>query len=181
MILVINVCKENLHYYEFVKPIEDIVKKEKENFTTKKYPDLTKKDLEKAKKIIICGTSLKDFNYEKNLEKFSWIKSFKNPLFGICAGAQIIAKTFDATLNNSLHIGLEKINLSKEFLGVKGELQTYYLHQGGISNVGKNLKKFSNENRRSSVLKHNTKPIYATLFHPEVRNKKIISNFIKYG
>jgi len=181
MILVINVCKENLHYYEFVKPIEDLLKKEQKQYTTKKYTQIKNKDIGKAKKIIICGTSLKDFEFYNNLEKFEWIKKSKKPLLGICAGAQIIAKAFDATLKDSLHVGLEKINISKEFLKVKGDLQAYYLHQIGISRIGKNLERLSNENHKNSVLKHKTRPIYATLFHPEVRNKKVISNFIKNG
>ena len=64
---------------------------------------------------------------------------------------------------------------------MKGDLQAYYLHQIGISRIGKNLERLSNENHKNSVLKHKTRPIYATLFHPEVRNKKVISNFIKNG
>ena len=68
-ILVVSVNKEPLHYYEFVKPIEDVLKNEEIKFFTKHYAEVGKKDLEKASKIIICGTSLQDFDYleEHNL------------------------------------------------------------------------------------------------------------------
>ena len=67
--MIINVCKEKLHYYEFVKPIEDIVGEK-----AKHYRDITKKEIEKSKYIIICGTSLKDNAYLKNIE-FSSFRS----------------------------------------------------------------------------------------------------------
>ena len=60
MILIVNVCKEKLHYYEFIKPIEEILKKNEIKFVTKHYKDISKSDLKECEKIIICGTSLRD-------------------------------------------------------------------------------------------------------------------------
>ena len=57
--LIINICKEPLHYYEFVKPIEDIVKEKAIH-----YKDV--KDISKEDYIIICGTSLRDNDYLKH-------------------------------------------------------------------------------------------------------------------
>ena len=51
MILIINICKEKLHFYEFVKPIEDILKKNKIKFFTRHYKKLKQGDLANAKKI----------------------------------------------------------------------------------------------------------------------------------
>ena len=70
MILIINICKEKLHYLEFVKPIEDILRKEKIEYQTIYYKKITDKELlnKKLEKIIICGTSLKDNGYLENLE-----------------------------------------------------------------------------------------------------------------
>lgn len=48
MILLINTCKEKLHYYEFVKSIEDILKENKIKFFTQHYNEITDKDLKKA-------------------------------------------------------------------------------------------------------------------------------------
>ena len=65
-ILIINICKEKLHYFEFVKPIERILENLKIRFYTKYYTKFTDKDL-KAEKVIICGTSLADKDYLENI------------------------------------------------------------------------------------------------------------------
>ena len=161
MILIINVCKEKLHYYEFVKPVEDILSKNKIKFFTKHYKKISKADLEKAAKIIICGTSLKDNKFLKDFKKFQWIKTFGKPVFGICGGAHIIGLICGGKLKEKKEIGMKETKI-KNFLGVKGKKQVYHLHKFYVlPDVYKNKK------------------IYATLFHPEVRNKEIVVNFCR--
>jgi len=67
MILLINICKEKLHELEFVKPIENILNKNKIEFQTKHYKKISKDDLN-ADKIVICGTSLKDKEYLEDID-----------------------------------------------------------------------------------------------------------------
>jgi len=160
MILLINISKEELHFYEFVKPIGDILIRNKIKGFIRHYSCLTKKDLEKADKIIICGTSLKDNEFLEHIKDFKWIKSFNRPILGICGGAHIIGLIYGFELKKKKEIGLKEINIKKEFLGIKGKRQVYYLHQFYV------LPEVFNE-----------KNIYATLFHPEVRNKEFIINF----
>src|SRR3989344_5148282 len=93
-ILVMNVCKEKLHYYEFVKPIEDVLRREGFEFYTKHYTKFDDKDL-KADKIIICGTSLKDNDFLEHLNFFTWIPFYEKPILGICAGMEIISSIFE--------------------------------------------------------------------------------------
>lgn len=157
-VLIINICKEKLHELEFVKPIEDILRKNKIKFKTKHYKNLIKRDLS-ADKIIICGTSLKDNNFLKDIKKFLWIKNYKKPILGICGGSHIIGLILKHKLENKKQIGLKEIKIT-EFLGVKGKKQVYYLH-----------------NLQVLPETFNQKSIYATLFHPEARNKKLIINF----
>ena len=94
MILIINICKENLHYYEFVKPIEDILIKNNLKYFVKHYNEMVENDLENVDKVIICGTSLKDNNFLKDIDKFYWIKTIRKPVYGICGGMQIIGLIF---------------------------------------------------------------------------------------
>jgi GMP synthase (glutamine-hydrolysing) len=163
MILLISTCAEELHELEFVKPIEDILRKSKIPYSTKHYKNISESDLKKADKVIICGTSLQDNEFLKDLKKFEWIKNFEEPLFGICAGAHVIGIILGYKIKKKKEIGLKKLNLRKEFLGVKSEMQVYHLH--GLQVL-------------PETFKHPKKEIYATLFHPEVRNKEIISNFV---
>src|SRR3989344_7799215 len=140
MILIINICKEKLHYLEFVKPIEDILRKEKIEYQTIYYKKITDKELlnKKLEKIIICGTSLKDNGYLENLEHFKWINFPKlkgspesslgecpagsslegKPILGICGGMQIISLIFGGILVENKEIGQIKVRFRKEFLNL---------------------------------------------------------------
>jgi len=65
-------------------------------------------------------------------------------------------------LKKQEQIGLNEININGEFLGVKGKRQVYHLHQFRVL-----PEIFHKDN------------FYATLFHPEVRNKRMIVNFCR--
>ena len=177
MILIINVCKEKLHYFEFVKPIEDILKKENVDFFTKHYLELTKKDLIKADKVIICGTSLKDNVFVDNIEKFEWIRDFEKPLLGICAGMQIVGLVGGGKLKMHLEIGYFYEDFRKKFLGVNEEVEVYHLHNNYVD-FSDEFEIF-NKGEVVQAAKHKLKDIYGVLFHPEVRNKKMILEFVK--
>lgn len=192
-ILLINICSEKLHYFEFVKPIEDIIKKEKLKWFTRYYKKVNKKDIKRASKIIICGTSLKDNSFLKNIKKFSWIKTFNRPLLGICAGMQIIGLLFGGKLKRKTEIGYYT-EIFKNFLGLKDKVQVYHLHNnyvdfGFFNNKLNDQSQFNDQFKLFSVshgkekipqaVKHKNKEIYAVLFHPEVRQKKFIANFCK--
>ncbi|MBS3170596.1 gamma-glutamyl-gamma-aminobutyrate hydrolase family protein [Candidatus Woesearchaeota archaeon] len=168
MILVISVCKEKLHELEFVKPIIDIVK----NCKIVHYSNLKKSDLENAEKVIICGTSLKDNEFLKHLDKFSWLKTFDKPVLGICAGMQIIGLVFGGKLMKKKEIGYFKENL-KGFFGLN-EVEVYHLH-GNYVEFTKEFKVY-NKGIPQAISYGN---IYGVLFHPEVRQKDLIKNFIK--
>ncbi len=178
MILLINVCREKLHYFEFVKPIEKILDINNIVFFTKYFLDLTKKDLEKADKIIICGTSLKDNFYSEHPKKFEWINECNKPILGICAGMQIIGLVNSSkSLKKKTEIGFFKENFRKEFLGLNGENEVYHLHNFYF-NLLKNFEIY-NRGEIPQAVKHKEKEIYGVLFHPEVRNKEMIVNFCR--
>lgn len=178
MILLINICKEKLHYFEFVKPIEDILKRNKTRYFIKYYKDMNKEDLKKAEKIIICGTSLRDDEFIKNINDFNKIFDLKIPILGICGGMQAIGKIFGGKLKKEKEIGYYFENFKKEFLGLQGKQEVYHLHNNYID--FKELSDFEiySENKISQTIKHKEKEIYGILFHPEVRNKELIINFI---
>ncbi len=173
MILIINICKEKLHELEFVKPIEDILTNNQIKLFTKKYSQITPNDLEKASKIIICGTSLKDNEFLNNLAKFQWIKNFNKPILGICGGMHILHAIYNGKKEKNKEIGLIRINFKKNFLSLIGNKEVYNLHQYYYDS--KEFETFENQ----QISKHKTKPFYGTIFHPEVRNKEIILNFTK--
>lgn len=160
MILIINLCAEKLHYYEFVKPIEEILKINSVEYLTKHYNDIDASDLLKFSKIIICGTSLKDNEFIKDLNKFNLLININKPVLGICGGSHVIGLILRYKLEIKNEIGLKEININEEFLGAKGKLQVYHLHGFQV------LPEIYHKDN-----------FYATVFHPEVRNKALIVNF----
>lgn len=176
MILIINICKEKLHYYEFVKPIEDILKKNKIKFNTVHYLQLTKDGLEKYNKIIICGTSLRDNRFIEDFGFFKWIKNFENPVLGICGGMQIIQLVFGGKFGKEKEIGFYKEKFKKEFLGLKGEIEVYHLHNNYAS-LPKDFEEFTSS-KIPQAIKQKSRMVYGVLFHPEVRNKEVVERFV---
>jgi GMP synthase (glutamine-hydrolysing) len=175
MILIISTCEEKIHELEFVKPIENVLKNKKVQFFTKHYKELKKDDFDKANKIIITGTSLKDNKFLKDINYFKWIKSIDKPILGICSGMQIILLIYNGKLGNKKEIGYYKENFTKEFLGMKGENEVYHLHNNYIT-LPKDFISYT-EGKVPQAVKHKEKEIYGVLFHPEVRNSKLIEYF----
>lgn len=166
-----------MHYLEFVKPIENILKDYKTK--TIKYMDIQNSDIQNSKKIIICGTSLKDNEFIENKDKFSWINKTDKPILGICGGMQIIGLIYKGILKNQTEIGYFHESFTKNFLGLVGDQEVYHLHKNYLDK--NSLQKFKLYTKESipQAIKHNKKEIYGTLFHPEVRNKEMILEFVK--
>jgi GMP synthase-like glutamine amidotransferase len=173
MILIISTCKEKLHELEFVKPVEEIVSR---GFITKHYSEISEEDLNEAEKVIICGTSLMDNQFIDDLGNFEWLKEFERPVLGICAGFQIIGLVFGGSVGEKQEIGYYKENFIKDFFGLEGEQEVYHLHNNYVS-FGDDFDEFT-DSEISQAVKHKEKEIYGCLFHPEVRNKELISRFV---
>ena len=170
MILVINLNKYKLHDLEFIKPILDLL----DDYKIVHYKNLKQEDLEKADKAIIAGTSLKDNDYLEEIEKFYWIKNFKKPILGICAGMQILALANGAKLKKAKEIGQTEIKILKQDSLIKNINKVYSLHQFSIS-LPKGFQKIAESKISIQVIKKDNH--YGLLFHPEVLNKNIIISF----
>lgn len=169
MILIINTCKEKLSELEFVKPIENIVKK----FVTKHYSEVTEQELTSADKIILTGTALKDFAYLRG--DFTWLKTVNKPVLGICAGMQIIAKTFGMHLKDITTIGVRKVSTIIKNKLCDGTFNAYFLH---TKTTGEGFIVLAASEGIPCVVKHPDKEIYGCIFHPEVMNEEIIKRFV---
>ena|SRR3989338_4207778 len=182
-LLIVNVCREKLHYFEFVKPIEDIAKGMADDceiyFETRGYKHLKQEYIKKFDRIIICGTSLKDCEYLKSIKKFSWIRGFKGGILGICAGMQIICMLYGCKLEEKAGIGQKLISVNKSFLELEGWKEVYELHNYSIKKDRRLGNLFDIFSQGSiDAIKHKKREIYAVMFHPEVRQKDLIRNFV---
>jgi len=179
MILIISVCSDRFSHSEFVKPIEDILKRANVKFFTKHYTKLDRNELEQAEKSIICGTALKDFKYLENSDQFDWLKEFRKPILGICAGMQLLATVFGSTLVESKRIGQYRVKtVRKSELTSRVEFQSYFLNSKAAE-VNDAFEVLSQVGSLPCMIKHKDREHYGCLFHPEVLNQEIIENFAK--
>jgi GMP synthase-like glutamine amidotransferase len=181
MILIINVCYDRLSESEFVKPIENILKNSDAQFLTNHYTSVAQDDLNKAEKIIICGTALRDLNYLKDIEMFSWLKEFRRPVLGICGGLQIIAKISHNDLIEKTRIGRFRVNVTrKNRLTPRKEFYSYFLNSRAVK-IRKPLETLAKSRGLECMVKHKDKEVYGCLFHPEVLNPEVIVNFCSFS
>ena len=173
-----------MHYYEFVKPIEDIISKSNKTFVTRHYQrdysTIITKDLFLCDRIIIAGTSLKDMTYSKEVSKFEFLKKYDKPLLAICGGMQLLCMINGCKLVKGKEIGLKNVTFNKKYLGVTGLREVYSLHNMAIMENSTLVKEFSIYSKTDYVqaIMHKKLLHYGLLFHPEVRNKDLIVNFL---
>lgn len=177
MILIISICNEKLHELEFVFPIVKLLKEKNILFNILNYKSLKNYNFKNVDKIIISGTSLKDNLFMDYLDNFLFIKKFNKPILGICAGMQIISLIFGGKIKKKTEIGFYKENFKKGFLGLEGKHEVYHLHNNYVT-LPFGFERFTTSSIPQAV-KHKSRPIYGTLFHPEVRNFSLIEAFCK--
>ena len=179
MILIVNVCSDKLSYLEFVKPIEEIVKKARAEFFTRHFLSLNHPDIREAQKVIICGTALKDFKYMDSTSKFAWIKESHKPILGICAGMQILTKLFNGRIIEKTRIGRYKVKIiQKSSVTSKDEFYSYFLNSKAIDQ-NETFETLGKSGNLTCIVKHKHREFYGCLFHPEVLNPEIITDFLR--
>lgn len=164
-ITIISTVSDELHQFEFIRPITDILDKENKtyNITTLDNPKLL------GKKIIITGTAIKDNEFLKHKEVVRQIMSSNMPIMGICAGMELLLQQELSEVKEVGSIYME----SEEFPDYN-----YFLHQYGVKEVHKDWKIIATTDKGVAAVKHNSKPIIAMQFHPEVTANNVITKFI---
>jgi len=204
MILVLDLCYEmnSLSEYEFVHPIAETLKRSGFCLEVMHYKsmhrgmhsgmqklmhckeigkndmDMDMDGLEKFSRVILCGTALKDNIYLEQLDLFHWIRDWKKPVFGICAGMQVIGRVFGGNIVSQPAIGLEKIDILEDsaLMGERREIEGYHLHNYGVT-LPDQFRLLAGSPVRVEAFCHEEMPIYGIIFHPEVRNRWILDRF----
>lgn len=168
--------KNSLFKDEFCMPIANIIQQiPNTKYEIKHFSE--KINFKKYNKIIISGSALKDFEYLNYLNKFEFIKTTNTPILGICAGMQIIAKIYGANLKKCKEIEITKTITTKQNKLFEGEFDTYSIHNYSTY-CPKEFNIIAKSKKGIHAIKHKEKEIYGVLFHPEIKNKEIIINFI---
>jgi GMP synthase-like glutamine amidotransferase len=135
--------------------------------------------------IVICGTALADLWYSTIPLPASLIE-WNRPVFGICAGMQILLYLDGGEIASDLEVGMTDIILTPDGLSdplTEGKelLAGYSLHQKTvvIPKSWKILGITNDELKRPQIVKSRLYPKYGVLFHPEVRNEWLIKRFVQ--
>ncbi len=208
-VLICNLCSSRypLSVAEYVKPVENIVKKAGFGFKTLHYSEidaaLTRGDLPDISAIILCGTALKDNEFAEsmgdagNADKFRFIRDASGkdiPILGIGSGFRVLAEIAGAAVigERDLRIGMTKAKVVKttgtaeKIFENRDNFEVYELHKNAVTLPDcfealavADVDGGNGENGRILAAKHRDKEIYGVLFHPEVRNEYVVGNFLK--
>ncbi|MFP4523227.1 MAG: diphthine--ammonia ligase [Candidatus Woesearchaeota archaeon] len=171
---------KELFEWEYIRPLVDVCEEEHKTYCYIHLEDIFK--LPAAKAIIISGTALKDNKFLQSSAKLKSIFQSEKPVLAICAGAELMALHHKEIISPCKHIGSFKIQKVKENeLGEFINHEEYFLHQQGFKKEDIKTQQIIATLKDGTValFKDKNKPHYGVQFHPELNNKKLISQFLK--
>ncbi|MBP2132542.1 GMP synthase (glutamine-hydrolyzing) [Methanomicrobium sp. W14] len=182
MILLCDLCYKpgSLSYYEFIKPMERIVKTFGKEYRVVHYTKIDYSEITDFDAVILCGTTLMDNEFLKSASLFEFIKETTVPVLGICAGIQIIAKIFGGKIIPDKKIGMTTVKKIRDNPILKGmdEFEAYELHLNSVE-MPECFDTIAESGSGVQVASHSQKPVYGIVFHPEVRNEQVVRNFLE--
>jgi len=176
------------NHSNYIQEVIDILTDYGIRCTVIHYADFTLNDSKTFDFFILSGGGI---NIRTNLaldQERELVRQTPKPIFGICAGFQIIATVYAKYPSKTPVLeklpekvqGVKKINIfNLSELGINypdNELDVFESHGWAIKTPIDNFTVFGSSEYGTEIIKHNSKPILATQFHPEVQehNKGII-------
>lgn len=177
MLLIVNNVSS---YFDDLKKCLD---KLDAKYVVKKYDELDSSDYDG---IVLSGrtNSIKSMNVS-NMKILRSAYENDVPLLGICYGLEIMALTFNGSLQklNDRIIGANDVTVKKEnMLTDRNSLNVFESHGYCIARLPKEFICLADSNNcKYEIIAHEKKHMYGTQFHPEVSKDgiEIISNFLE--
>lgn len=158
--------------------------------TTIKYSGITSCDINDFDAAILSGGH--DFpvygNEDRLRAEIEFVKNFNKPLFAICFGFELVAHTFGAGLALMQHkekgiLDIQIIVPDQVFSNIT-EFQVYESHRWSVAELSDDCIALARSKDGIEMIKHTTRPIYASQFHPEMFVDKtcgdeIFNNFLR--
>jgi len=178
MILLVdlNWKRDSLAYNEFVASIASVLQP-LDKCVVKHYLEVDPSEIGDYRRVVLSGNALKDHTAIKHKYHFNWIKKADKPILGICAGMQIISLVFGVPLTPCLQIGMTEIKTVKQNPLFQGSFTAYALHNYSVEH-SQTFETLAQCTQCIQAIKHKQINIYGVLFHPEVRNQQILTQFV---
>ncbi|MCD4796128.1 MAG: gamma-glutamyl-gamma-aminobutyrate hydrolase family protein [Candidatus Cloacimonetes bacterium] len=135
---------------------------------------------------ILSGGSLSIGGTPAFKEEKELIKQAPKPVFGMCFGFQLISFVY-GEITEKLQSKISGVNEIDVFgfdkLGInynKKKLKVFESHLWAIKKPPKDFDVYGTSQYGIEIIKHSTKPIFATQFHPEVREGNNGSIILQY-
>jgi len=181
-ILIINNAEKSIT--QFTGPLEKIVSEAGFTAETIEYRDCLDFDFEKKDGILLSGSPQGDNIVEHHLPWFQWLKTYKKPVLGICAGHHITGYLYGSELlrgeePESGDFPVEILEDDPLFSGLPQKITVKQMHNDSISLPPGFGLLATSKTCRNQIMKHHSKPLYTCQFHPEYYNQKLIQNFLR--
>ena len=163
------------NHSNFIQKIIDILKDFEIEHSVIDYADFRLDKSSSFDFFILSGGDIKIRNNPSLQQEEELIRQTTKPIFGICAGFQIIANVYAVSISELPEqvYGVKKIkvfNLDKLGLNYpSNELDVFEYHSWAVKTPVKDFTVLGSSEFGIEIIKHNSKPILATQFHPEVQ------------
>lgn len=164
---------------EFVCPIADIVKKCGYQPKICHFTKWESVSMDTIDAVILCGTPLRDNLFAEMSECFAGIPESPVPVLGIGSGMLALILSYGGSIELNPEIGMTTIRGTQisDPIFHEQEWTAYELHR--FSTVPEsNFIILGESDTCVQAVRHQTRPVYGVMFHPEVRNTWVVERFL---
>jgi len=181
--LIVNNAGVNIK--DFVYPLSYKLESMNARYDVRHFSELPEIDKGNYDRVLLSASPMGDDIVEHHLPFYQWVRSYGKPIFGICAGHQVIGRLYGAELirADEMEDGLGYIIVDRDdpiFNGYGKEIPVMQHHRDSITVPEDFLKLAHSSICENEVMRHKSLPIVTVQFHAEEMNMMMVENFYNF-